>query len=544
MHVCVCDCLFSIDFALFYIHRRSIIFIFVSLAAFDQSHGESGDGCDVYNYLPKSAALCDSPANETMSIRFRATVMSSIPEQIFNSFPALKQLDASDTHLSTIANMHFAELPHLMQLNLSKNSIATIPEHIFDKCTAVEVNLQHNAISVLNTNVFAGLSNLLRLDLSYNNITQLEENVFKPLVNMEELRLEFNRILLIDAKLFEHNAKLRLLYLSNNSIEIIQQKAFEPLKQLESLEMDNNPFQVVNLMAMKRLLNVSVVNCQLTELQIPDSVTHVKAYGNRITHINVSFDSNLTSLMVGKNNLTSLGDLTEHRKLEDLELSYNHITHLNLSTLTRMRQLKNLLIYDIKLDALDAEFVFKQLSNLRVIELSPDLYEADKLKAFATQLEQKHIFLIDEKGRIMTGDPKISNDQSAATSTNAMNKLATSGTTTGPATHDDSRQAKDNIEIILGHERELNDRIQRLERLVQSMTDERRTELQHMESVDHNLHTLRVLTVIVTCAFSLFVALQIFLFVRNNYTRLRIQTSTMLSNGRARSHEPMLEEVL
>lgn len=540
---CVCDCLFSNDFDLFYILRRNFIFVFVSLVAFDQSHAEGGESCDVYNYS-KNTTLCKSPANET-SIRFSATVMSSIPDEIFKGFPALKQLDASETHLTTIANVHFTELPNLMQLNLSKNSIATIPEHIFEKCTAVEVNLQHNAISELDPNAFTGLTKLMRLDLSYNNIARLGEDVFKPLISIEELRLEFNRIQVIDAKLFVHNAPLRLLYLSNNSIEIIEPKAFDSLTQLESLEMDNNPLKVVNLMAMKRLLNVSVVNCALSALQIPDSVTHVKAYGNQITHINVSSASNLTSLMVGKNNLTSLGDLTEHQNLEDLELSHNQITHLNLSSFTRMRQLKDLLIYGIKLDALDTDFVFTKLSNLRVIELSPNLYEKDELNAFATQLKQRHIYVIDEKGSIMNyGNSKISNDKLPATPTNAMNKYSTSDTAAVPATHDDLRPAKDNIEIVLGHERQLNDRIQRLERLVQSMTDGQRTELQHKKSVDDSLHTLRVLTVFITCAFSLFVALQLFLFVRNNYTRLRIQTSTMLSNGRARSHEPMLEEVL
>lgn len=493
------------------------------------------------NYLATTNLLneCASSTNET-SIQFSDTITSSIPSEIFEHFPALKLLDASRMGLTSIDNLCFDNLPNLTHLNFSNNSITYIPERIFIKCNAIDVNLQQNQISGLNDSAFTGLTKLQRLDLSYNNIVELSEDVFRPLSNMKELRLDFNRLDVIDGKLFEHNALLEVLYLNNNLITVIAEEAFEGLKHLTLLDIDNNSFTKINLMPMKQLRRVNVVNGSLTALEIPDSVTDVLAYNNQIGDIKVSLDSNLTSLMVGKNFLTSLGNFSEHRKLQNLELSFNNITHLNLNAFAKMSQLKELLIFDIKLDKLDADFVLKHLLNLHIIELSPELYEKDELNTFMKRLKERKIVVIADGGKIMNGDSMVHNHTPAPTA--PPNKLTTDTATIEPQMHFDSYATIGNIELDTERDRQLTNRIQRLEQIIQS-TDAQRAEHQYHQNIDENLHSLRVLIFVTICATSLLVAFQIFIFVRNNYTRIRIQTNTMLSNGRARSHEPMLEEV-
>lgn len=505
---------------------------------------DGGDGCDLINYSTSKNILreCALSTNETI-IHFRYTTMSSIPAEIFTSFLLLKELDASNSHLDSIANMRFEHLPNLVQLDLSNNSIRIIPEEIFIKCMAVEVNLQQNEISELGSMAFHGLSKLMRLDLSYNKIAQLNEGVFNPLINMKELRLDFNRIVVIDDNTFEHNALLQMLYLSNNSIVYIANDAFGSLKHLNSLEIDNNEFPTINLMPMERLRNMYAVNGKLRTLDIPNSVTVLKAYGNQIARINVSIDSNLTSLMVGKNCLTELGDLVEHRKVQNLELSYNNITHLDMSTFVKMRQLRELLLYGIKLNKLDADYVLNHFPNLHIIELSPRLYDRDELNTFLKRLDRRKMLVMREGGKLMNGESKVKDTPASAAPPNTMNKVAVEDVTPVPATHTDSTAEKGRIESTSDRDREIFDRIRRVEQLIQSI-DGQRAELQYKQNIDESLHTLRVMIVATVFAISMFVAFHLFVFVRNNYTRLRIQTSTMLSNGRARSHEPMLEEVL
>lgn len=461
--------------------------------------------------------------------------MSSIPAEIIDNFPSLILLNASESDLNSIVNLRFNRLQNLTHLDLSKNSIMKIPERIFDKCNAVDVNLQQNQIKELESEAFNGLTQMLRLDLSFNRIENLQENVFRPLSKIKVLRLNNNRIDIIDETLFAHNVLLEVLDLSNNSISFIADKAFESLKHLISLDIGNNLFSAINLMPMERLQRISVVNCNLTVLVVPDSVTDVMAYGNQITHINASTDSNLTSLMVGKNCLISLGDLVNHQKLENLELSYNNIPQLDLMALAKMTQLKELLIYGIKLNKLDANFVLNHFPKLHIIELSPKLYGQDDLESFSTQLNERDILVMSDGGKVMNDNSKVNK------APNAPNKVATEDVTTGPIMDNDS---KGNNGSAPDRERHLIDRIRRLEQIIQSSDGRQRAELQYKQSIADSMHSLRVMIVATICAFSLFIAFQIFVFVRNNYTRLRIQTSTMLINGRARSHEPMLEEVL
>lgn len=510
------------------------------MVTFDQLNEVRCDGCEVMNYSSTKNILqeCTSPSNETI-IHFVDATINSIPTAIFDSFVSLKVLDASASQLSSIVNMHFEHLENLTQLDLSNNSIQIIPQRIFDKCNAIDVNLRQNQISSLDSFAFVGLTKLTNLDLSNNRITNLGEDVFRPLVNIKDLRLGFNHIGVIDAKLFAHNAKLQMLYLNNNLIAIIDSKAFEALKYLNALEIGNNVFAEINLMPMERLRTVNVMNSNLTALEIPNSLTNVHAFDNQIAHIKVSIDSNLTTLMVGKNRLTSLGDLIEHRKLQDLELSYNRITHLDLTTLTKMTQLKELLIYGIKVEKLDADFVLNHLPHLRIIELSPNLHDQNELSTFTARLNEKRIYVISEGGKVMNGNSKIIHDAV----TPGPNAVVAEDVINVPATHIDSIGTKDNIESDSNRDSELIDRIQRLEQIIQS-NDAHRANLQYKQNIDENLHTLRIMIITTICVFSLFVAFQIFIFVRNNYTRLRLQTNSMLSNGRARSHEPMLEEVL
>lgn len=462
--------------------------------------------------------------------------MSTIPAEIVANFPSLILLNATESDVSSLENLRFNHLQNLMHLDLSKNSIKKIPEGIFEKCNAIEVNLRQNQLIELETDAFNGLTQLLRLDLSFNRIVRLEENVFLPLKKVKELRLNNNCIDIIDGKLFTHNVLLEELDLSNNSISVIVGNAFESLKHLISLNIGNNLFPSINLMPMERLQRVNVVNCTLTALALPDSVTDVMAFGNRITHVNTSTDSNLTSLMVGKNGIVSLDDIVNHRKLENLELSYNNIPQLDLMTLARMTQLKDLLIYGIKLNKLDANFVLTHFPNMHIIELSPKLYDQNELEEFSSQLHGRKIIVMSEGGKVINDNFK------GKKTSNAPIKVATEDVTTGPTTM--GIESKDNKESDLDRERQLTDRIRRLEQIIQSSDGRQRAELQYKQSIDDSMHSLRVMIVATICAFSLFIAFQVFVFVRNNYTRLRIQTSTMLINGRARSHEPMLEEVL
>lgn len=496
-------------------------------------HGiEYYDGCTVSNYpsTKNITDICSTPANQT-AISFQHSKMDALPDEIFTSYPVLKVLNASSVELKHINNTRFGHLPELGELDLSNNSLASWPERIFEKCNIVTLFLHHNRLSDLDTYAFYGLSKLQRLDLSYNSIAKLEEGVFNPLINLDELHMEFNHIQVVDKQLFAHNTLLRQLYVQNNSIDLIDASAFNSLAILSTLQIDNNLLVSINLTAIKQLLNVSIDNCHLKTLALPDSVREVRAYGNRISVINATAESNLTRLLIGNNSMTSLRGLSKCKKLQHLDVSYNPLKQLDLD---EMANLKDLVISGIKLDKLDADSWLHRLPQLHAIKLSPQLYAEDKINAFLHQLDpETKVSVLDESGRLLIGK-SVHKPATQATIIDIIEPVQPV-TTTQPS-HSTATLDRDAQNKLIG-------RIERLEKLMQSY-DEQRVDLQHNKAVEASLHTLRVLVVITMSVLSFVGLFQLFAFVRRNYTRFHGQTTTMFSIGRARSHEPMLEEVL
>lgn len=103
-----------------------------------------------------------------------------IPKNFGEKFPKLEIFVAFGSSIAIVRNFTFANMNNLLELRLNSNKITTIESHAFD-----------------------GLSNVRKLNLGHNLIEVLVENIFASMVNLEELYLNDNKIRILSPSLFE-----------------------------------------------------------------------------------------------------------------------------------------------------------------------------------------------------------------------------------------------------------------------------------------------------------------------------------------------------
>jgi Leucine-rich repeat (LRR) protein len=118
----------------------------------------------------------------------------NVDSNIFACNKNLRKLKISSKKLS-LNSQSFNGLINLTELDLSSNQIASLPNGLFDSCTALKiVNLSYNKIIKLETSTFQNLVNLEELYLSLNSIEELDSNLFHCNKKLIKLRLNYNYI--------------------------------------------------------------------------------------------------------------------------------------------------------------------------------------------------------------------------------------------------------------------------------------------------------------------------------------------------------------
>jgi len=133
---------------------------------------------------------------------------NSIEQMNIGIFPNLQFLDLSNNILNTL--FLIAEVP---------GGSAVQPLAFVVYCPILlEINLAHNRITEVPSEVFNGLRKLIELNLSNNLIGSIEDGALSDLGNLEELYLESNKLHVLPTNLFKHLNKLRNLLLMHNNL--------------------------------------------------------------------------------------------------------------------------------------------------------------------------------------------------------------------------------------------------------------------------------------------------------------------------------------
>ncbi len=109
--------------------------------------------------------------------------------------------------------------------------------------SATELNLDHNRLQELPSDLLESLPNLKTLDVAYNTLQRLPANLSENERTLESLDLSFNKIRELPIDFLKHIHGLQYLYLNNNLIRSIPENFFPRESNLYQLNISYNQIQ-------------------------------------------------------------------------------------------------------------------------------------------------------------------------------------------------------------------------------------------------------------------------------------------------------------
>ncbi|RZF35993.1 hypothetical protein LSTR_LSTR005809 [Laodelphax striatellus] len=133
--------------------------------------------------------------------------------------------------------------PENQVLDMSGNNLQILPADMFVRAELLNlqrVYLRACKIGQVDDRAFFGLSNLVELDLSHNLLTAVPSNMFRDVPSLRDINLAHNPIQKIDSHAFRTVPGLVKLDLSHCELQAIAPMAFDGVELLEALKLNGN----------------------------------------------------------------------------------------------------------------------------------------------------------------------------------------------------------------------------------------------------------------------------------------------------------------
>ncbi|XP_069369201.1 toll-like receptor 22 isoform X1 [Paralichthys olivaceus] len=282
------------------------------------------------------------------------TVNSSLSSLRMN---AMKNNITALTHIS-------CNIPTLSTLQLRHNKLTYVSSDLFKLCFNIrEIDLTDNKIKKIRDDAFSSLQSLKTLSLSRNKLSSVPYAT-RTLPSLGELDLSFNNITKLGCDDFANQTKLRRLRLYHNSITSLAECVFKDLVQLQVLKLQNNHLSNLNGAfrdCLPNLRQLLLNGNQLTALKHGEfrglqSLQNLSLHENKIFNLDKGCFvglTNLTDILLQNNQIReteiSKGVFNDLINLRRLELRDNHIKYVNNSSLpsapfSRLSRLETLAI--------------------------------------------------------------------------------------------------------------------------------------------------------------------------------------------------------
>jgi deoxyadenosine/deoxycytidine kinase len=160
-----------------------------------------------------------SPIQNELKDSFKSTSTSLSPIA-FDVFPKLEKLQLHNCNFTIINSNMFAGMSNLTILDLSNNQLEKLEPNAFDGLTNLKMlNLNGNVLKKLIAFSFNGLTNVQKIDLGCNELHTIERDAFHGLNKLETLYLNSNKLIELDALSFSGCDNLIELDLDNNDLK-------------------------------------------------------------------------------------------------------------------------------------------------------------------------------------------------------------------------------------------------------------------------------------------------------------------------------------
>uniref|UniRef100_A0A8W7PHR6 Leucine rich immune protein (TM) n=1 Tax=Anopheles coluzzii TaxID=1518534 RepID=A0A8W7PHR6_ANOCL len=301
---------------------------------------------------------------------FQQSQMDEIPRALFTTFPEMQTVDFRETGIENINKFTFENAKQLRHLFLRRNKLTSLNNFIFKGCDRLEwLDLSHNQLQEVRNKTFHDIRTLTRLDLNHNRLTVLPEEVFWELPELAHLSLNDNQLVVLDRETFFHS---RIVSLNLN---------FNRLREVHMVDRFQS-WQRVHLRGN-----------QLTSVEIPPVPVEIDVSHNNLTTILVSYSNILVeSLDLSHNLFADISNVSALNFLHSLDVSFNALKSLPLTTFLKMQQLARLNLEATNLTTLE-HGLFSQQANLTWLDVSFNRLQTIDLTVLtaAAKLEHLHI---------------------------------------------------------------------------------------------------------------------------------------------------------
>lgn len=278
-------------------------------------------------------------ANQTNFMKFYNSVLLDIPAKLFDVFSSLKTLDVSNTEIEDISRNTFTSASTLTTLNLSHNHIEKINTSVFVGAhNLMRLDLSYNKLHTLGSLAFRGLTNMNKVILSNNQITFIPEDLFFENTYMDAVYLDNNQLEFIKPEVFYHLRHIRDLNLANNRLTSFDPQTFQHSYGPEVLILARNQLKEFNLCNKTITKKLDLDSNRLTSLVV-NGTNILTAVNNSIAWVNVANGQNVNTLLLRQNNLTDITNITLLTHLTELDLSFNPVGTPNISTFQNLQHL-------------------------------------------------------------------------------------------------------------------------------------------------------------------------------------------------------------
>lgn len=343
--------------------------------------------CNVYPYYRHLVKV----------VKFTESRTINVPYMIFNYFEGIREFDISYTELESIRRGDFMKADNLMYLTAAHNKMTELTSSLFVGAPNISVvDFSYNSIEKISASAFASAVLMSRLHLSHNLLRTLDKNTFAPMTMLDELHLDFNQLETIDIELFAYNTLLARLSLNNNRILRVECDVIKNLKYMNKIDLSVNKLQEFNTSCISGTeLDLIIHDNQLQNLTLRN-VALVHASHNQIKHIFIEDGiSNLKSLKLASNNITNISGIFDHlSSLETLDLSYNYVGKLNISTFAKLTNLEHLNLGHTNLSNINFGTFFHQ-KELKSLDISYNNLNKMNFDVFLPYLKNLESLVLD-----------------------------------------------------------------------------------------------------------------------------------------------------
>ncbi|XP_044313704.1 toll-like receptor 3 [Drosophila rhopaloa] len=337
------------------------------------------------------------PGNMVKFMKFYESTLLYMPFHLFETFPYLKTLDVSNTNILELTRNAFSAASNLTYLNLAYNNLTSIQTSVFIGANVLmRLDLSYNEISSLSVNAFCGLQTISQIFLTGNLLEELHNDIFKDNEYLEKVSFEGNRLTSVQPEVFRNMRRIKEVNLCNNHLVSIHPDTFADAASLENLVLSYNELKSFQLAEKNIVHQLHLDYNNLTSLTI-NATRFVRASHNQISELYLHQSLHIETLDLSANKLTSISNITNITYMLYLDVSDNPIGPLNVSTFSQLKRLRGLNLRGTGIRELMFGMFSKQ-KYLEELDLSFNNLTSLNLDMFVPYLTNLKKFLIDGNG--------------------------------------------------------------------------------------------------------------------------------------------------